>query len=147
MIARDDIVAEARRWIGTPYRHQASMLGAGADCLGLVRGVWRRLIGDEPEALPAYTQDWSEPTGEEVLLAAAARWLAPRPATSQEIGEVIVFRMRRCGVAKHLGITAQRDGVATIIHAYTGHGVIETALSSPWQRKIAGRFAFPQGVI
>ena len=38
---RTDIVAEARAWIGTPYRHQASLKGVGCDCLGLVRGVWR----------------------------------------------------------------------------------------------------------
>ena len=35
------VVAAARRWLGTPYRHQASVRGEGADCLGLVRGVWR----------------------------------------------------------------------------------------------------------
>ena len=42
---RAAIVAAARGWLGTPYRHQASVRGEGADCLGLVRGVWRELIG------------------------------------------------------------------------------------------------------
>lgn len=32
-------VLVARTWIGTPYVHQGSAQGAGADCLGLVRGV------------------------------------------------------------------------------------------------------------
>jgi len=50
-------VAIARAWIGTPYVHQASVKGAGADCLGLLRGVWRELYGAEPEAVPAYTPD------------------------------------------------------------------------------------------
>ena len=54
------IVAAARGWIGTPYVHQASVKGAGTDCLGLVRGIWRELYGPEPEALPAYTPDWGE---------------------------------------------------------------------------------------
>ncbi len=61
------IVSAARCWIGTPYRHQASLRGAGCDCLGLVRGVWREVIGPEPETVPAYTRDWSEPQGEEAL--------------------------------------------------------------------------------
>ena len=39
MIARDEIVAAARGWRGTPYRHQASVKHIGTDCLGLVRGV------------------------------------------------------------------------------------------------------------
>ena len=146
MITRHEFVTEARRWIGTPYRHQASMIGSGADCLGLVRGVWRHLIGDEPERIPAYTADWSEPSGEEILLISALRWLLPKPLDSNEIGEVVLFRMRPGGVAKHLGISAETNGLRTIVHSYTDHGVVETSLSLPWQRKIVGRFDFPQGV-
>ncbi|HWW12917.1 MAG TPA: peptidase P60, partial [Brevundimonas sp.] len=51
------MLAAARSWLGTPYRHQASMKGQGADCLGLVRGVWREVVGAEPEATPAYVPD------------------------------------------------------------------------------------------
>lgn len=60
------VACVARGWIGTPYRHQASSKAAGADCLGLLRGVWREIYGDEPEAVPAYTPDWSEPQGNNV---------------------------------------------------------------------------------
>ena len=72
-----EIVALARGWIGTPYRHQASCRGAGTDCLGLLRGLWRETLGAEPESVPAYTADWSEPARSEDLLAAAARHLVP----------------------------------------------------------------------
>ena len=54
------VVGAARGWIGTPYVHQASVRGAGCDCLGLLRGVWREVIGAEPETPPAYTPDWAE---------------------------------------------------------------------------------------
>jgi NlpC/P60 family putative phage cell wall peptidase len=64
---RTRIIAEARAWIGTPYRHQASRKGVGCDCLGLVRGVWRALIGEEPQITPAYSRDWAEASGEESL--------------------------------------------------------------------------------
>ena len=47
------VVLAARAWIGTPYLHQASVKGAGCDCLGLLRGVWRELRGEEPEQLAA----------------------------------------------------------------------------------------------
>ena len=47
---RAEIVRAARSWIGTPYRHQASLKGVGCDCLGLLRGVWREVVGAEPEA-------------------------------------------------------------------------------------------------
>ena len=39
------VVAEARRWIGTPSVDQQTVRGAGCDCLGLVRGVWRAVVG------------------------------------------------------------------------------------------------------
>ena len=50
MTTREQIVAAARGWAGTPYHHQASVKGVGCDCLGLIRGLWRELVGDEPRA-------------------------------------------------------------------------------------------------
>lgn len=135
------IVAAARGWIGTPYVHQASCRGAGADCLGLVRGVWRQVMGAEPENAPAYSMDWSEPQGEERLWAAAARHLVPLGAGDAEAGDVILFRMRAGSVAKHLGIVTVPG--AAFIHAYSRRGVVESALSAPWRRRIVARFAFP----
>lgn len=136
------IVAEARGWIGTPYRHQASARGAGADCLGLLCGLWRGVLGPEPEVVPAYTEDWAEPGGQEVLMAAALRWLVP--VAEAGAGDVLLFRMRDGGIAKHLGVAATMGAAPTFIHAYTGHGVIESPLAAPWARRIVGRYAFPE---
>ncbi len=139
------IVAEARAWIGTPYLHQASVKGAGADCLGLLRGLWRALYGPEPEVVPAYTEDWAEPDHREVLLEAAGRLLIAKPKAEAEAGDVLVFRMREGSIAKHLGIQSEVGAAAAFIHSYTDHGVIESPLSQPWERRIAARFAFPKG--
>lgn len=139
------IIGEARLWIGTPYLHQASVRGAGTDCLGLLRGVWRSVFGDEPETVPAYTADWAEPSREEVLLEAAHRRLVPKPVDSAQVGDVLLFRMREGSIAKHLGLQSETGDHPRFIHAYTGYGVIESSLSTPWQRRIAARFAFPEG--
>jgi NlpC/P60 family putative phage cell wall peptidase len=137
------VVAQARVWIGTPYRHQASCRGAGTDCLGLLRGVWREILGPEPEAVPAYTPDWSEPGRSEDLLAAAARHLLPVTGAARP-GDVLMLRMREGGVAKHVGILALASrGDPTLIHAYSGHGVVESPLTPAWSRRIAGVFRFP----
>ncbi len=146
MTDRLDVVAEARRWIGTPYVHQASCLGGGSDCLGLIRGVWRSLVGSEPEVVPFYTADWAEPQRHEALLTAAERWFIKKPISSSDSGDLLIFRMIGNSVAKHLGISSQNRTNPTFIHAYSGHCVIETSLSAPWERRIAGRFAFPMGV-
>jgi NlpC/P60 family putative phage cell wall peptidase len=137
------VVAEARAWIGTPYVHQASCAGAGTDCLGLLRGVWRAVVGAEPEPIPAYTPDWGEAGGRELLLTAALRLM--RPAHVPAPGDVLLFRMRDGSIAKHLGIAAGIGPRATFIHAYTGHGVVESPLSGPWARRVAARFRFPEG--
>ena len=136
-------VEAARAWIGTPYRHQASMQGAGADCLGLLRGVWRALYGTEPEAIPAYSPDWSEASGEERLWAAAQRHLVRRAPAEAAPGDVLLFRMRGGAVAKHLGIQAEIGPAPSFVHAYSGHGVVESPLSDPWRRRIVARFQFP----
>ena len=137
-------VAIARAWLGTPYVHQASVRGAGTDCLGLVRGIWRDLYGTEPEAVPAYSRDWAEPQGQEVLAEAAGRHLLPVPRDrAHRSGELLLFRMRDTGIAKHLGIVGHAGERPTFIHAYSGHGVVETSLSAPWIRRIAARFDFP----
>ena len=139
-------VAEARLWIGTPYVHQAKLRGAGTDCLGLLRGVWTALYGAEPETVPDYTQDWGEPGNNEVLMQAARRWLRGCSDRDMLLGDVLLFRMRSGAIAKHLGIVSSLGPGASFIHAYTGHGVIESPLSAPWLRKVAARFEFPTGV-
>jgi NlpC/P60 family putative phage cell wall peptidase len=145
MTVGEEVIAEARLWIGTPYLHQASVRGAGSDCLGLLRGVWRAVLGEEPEPVPTYTADWAEPSRQEVLLHAAHRQLQPRTLDQIEIGDVLLFRMRDGSIAKHLGLQSATGVHPRFIHAYTGYGVIESSLSGPWQRRIAARFAFPEG--
>lgn len=136
------IVAIARSWIGTPYVHQASTKGAGSDCLGLVRGVWRELFGQEPEQVPAYSMDWSEPQGEERMWQAACRHLTEARGGEIEAGDVLLFRMRQGSVAKHVGIVTEAAG-GRFVHAYSGHGVVESRLSLPWAKRLVTRFNFP----
>lgn len=140
----EETVARARRWIGTPYEHQASCRGAGTDCLGLVRGLWREMLGSEPEAAPAYTPDWSEPGRTEDLMAAADRNLVAVSRKEPSSGDVALFRMADGAVAKHMGIIAKSpQGYATLIHAYSGHGVVESPLTPAWQKRLARLYRFP----
>ncbi len=142
-MTRGDIVAEARRWIGTPYRHQASTREAGTDCLGLLRGIWRAVYGAEPEAVPPYSADWDEVERTEVLWRAAARHMQERPPGEMDDGDVLLFRMRGGAVAKHLGIFDGSGSVPRFIHAYSGHGVVASPLSDPWRRRIVAVFGWP----
>jgi NlpC/P60 family putative phage cell wall peptidase len=136
----DEVVRLARGWIGTPYPHQGSARLIGAECLGLVRGVWRELYGVDAETPPPYSRDWAEASGRETMLDAAARHLKPIQTASARPGDIHVFRLRSGVVAKHAGILS---GESMMVHAMEGAAAAEVALSPWWRRRIAGAFAFP----
>ena len=137
------VAAQAMTWVGTPYCHQASFRGVGADCLGLVRGVWRELRGAEAAEVPAYGQDWAESGAAGLLVAGLERCLARLPLAEEAAGDVLLFRLRPGGPGKHLGIQTACGEAARFVHAYSGHGVVESALTPPWRRRLMARFAFP----
>ena len=139
-ITRQQIVAEARAWLGTPYRHQASLKGVGCDCLGLVRGVWRAVIGEEPERAPPYAPDWAEAAAGEPLADAAARHLVAIDRDAFGAGDVLLFRWRANLPAKHAAIVT---APALMVHAHDGAAVAEVALAPWWRRRIAYAFRFP----
>lgn len=136
------IVAAARSWIGTPYMHQASLKGVGCDCLGLLRGVWREVMGEEPALPPPYTPDWAEASGRETLAEAAAGHLMPIEIPDIGAGDVLLFRWRDHLPAKHCAIAT---GHGAMVHAHDGAAVAEAAIGPWWRRHIAFAFRFPPG--
>lgn len=146
MSGRGEIVAAARGWIGTPYQHQASLKRVGCDCLGLLRGIWREVMGDEPEIAPPYAPDWAE-SGEaagvrhEPLIEAAGRHLMSVAVADMQPGDVLLFRWRAHLPAKHLAILSTPGAM---IHAHDGACVAEVALSGWWLRHLAAVFRFPE---
>ena len=139
-IPRERILSAAKAWIDTPYQHQASVKGAGCDCLGLIRGVWREIYGAEPIDMPAYTPDWAESLGQETLLSAAQQSLRPIAKDAAQPGDVLLFRMVPNVPCKHIAILSAPD---RIIHAYWGRAVVESFLVPYWTRRHAYSFLFP----
>ncbi len=138
-VPRAAIVGEAVAWIGTPYRHQASLKGVGCDCLGLVRGVWRAVYGAEPEAVPAYTPDWAE-AGGPGLAEAARRHLVEVDPAAMLPGDVLLFRWRASLPAKHAAILI---APGRFVHAHDGAAVAPASLTPWWRRRLAHVFRFP----
>jgi len=142
-VKRAHIVRAARSWIGTPYQHQASLKGAGCDCLGLVRGVWRELYGEEPETPPSYLPDWAEAGRRETLAEAAMRHMGGVSPEAARCGDVVLFRWRAHLPAKHAAILSAPDHM---IHAHDTIAVCEVPLSPWWRRRLVFEFSFP-GVV
>jgi NlpC/P60 family putative phage cell wall peptidase len=138
MVTRESIVRAASGWLGTPYQHQASLKGVGCDCLGLLRGVWREVIGDEPERPTPYSPAWAELDAADPLLEAAGRHLVP--VSEARPGSVLIFRWRAGVSAKHCGIVS---APGRMIHAHDGACTAEVVIVPAWARRITGIFDFP----
>ena len=139
MISRQDIIASARDWLGTPFHHQASEKHTGCDCLGLLRGVWFDLYGHSVSTALVYDVSWMR-HGKDLLLEALQESLLRVRSTEILPGHVLLFRWRPYWAASHLAIATSPD---TIIHAQDGCGVCEVSLPISWRNVIAARFEFP----
>lgn len=138
------VIDIARTWIGTPYRHQAHKKGVGCDCIGLVVGIWSDLFeGNIPPTfkLPAYTPHWADETGEDLMTDISRQYLQPSQHLYPQVGDVCLWRMMRNGPVKHASILTSST---TMIHAYCGHDVMETSLTTNAGSKLMHRFSFPR---
>jgi cell wall-associated NlpC family hydrolase len=107
---RDDIVTEAKTWLGTPWHHAADVKGAGVDCAMFLVRVYCDL-GLAPLFDPRpYAMQWYLHQGQPLFL----EWLA-KYAHRVEValpGDVIMFNFGRH--AAHGAIIVDED---TMIHA------------------------------
>ncbi|MGC1108531.1 MAG: hypothetical protein WA870_01535 [Methylovirgula sp.] len=121
---RARVVAEARRWIGTPYHNCADILGAGVDCGMLIVRVFvdtGLCAAFDPRPYPA---DWHLHRGQERYLGFifdhCAEVDAPAP------GDVVVFRYGRC--YSHGGIVTNPSPLSFVHAVWPAKIVIEEEL-------------------
>ena len=93
---RGAIVAEAMRWLGTPYHHRAKLRGVGADCAQLVLGVYAAvgLVADFDTG--EYPPDWHLHREAERYLAIIAGLAGEIEPAKAGRGDVLLFRFGRC---------------------------------------------------
>lgn len=128
-----------RGWVGTPYHHQAALKHVGADCLGLLRGVFVELYGYDPEPPPRYSPSWGEVSNDELLLNAARKYLDLPQYNGWKPGDVLVFRVKNAASAKHCAIVCDPENM---IHAVSRQTVMQTTIGA-WASRVASVFTFP----
>ena len=137
-MTREEIVNEARQWIGCKWIHQACVRGVACDCVGLGRGVHEQLTGDAFVGDYDYPATWHLFKEDEKLYQECRKYLDEIPVTKARAGDIILFGFRERFPAHHLAILT---GDRTIIHSYMDVGaVVETAYNEEWRHM--ARFAF-----
>lgn len=136
------MVAAARGWVGTPFRHQAATKGAGCDCVGLIRGV-----AEELGISPLGADEWCRIGGygrlprPDRMGALIERWLVP--ADTPLPGDIAWMAWRQ-GRPMHMAFLAEIGGRRTIIHAWAGvERVTEHGLSGEWPGRVHSWWRLP----
>jgi cell wall-associated NlpC family hydrolase len=130
MTKREQIVAEARRWLRTPWHHRQRCLGAGVDCVMLLCEVYEA-CGVIPHVEPEYYPiDIMFHRGGEPVIAWMER-LADE-VEKPEVGDVVIYKFGHS--FSHAGIVI---GDGQIIHAFRTYG--QVVQSSIDEGDLAGR--------
>lgn len=135
MTTPEEIVNEARTWLGVRWRHQGRTRN-GVDCAGLVWVVGNALgLGEYDSA--AYSR---QPDGRSFLEHFAVEMDAVPVAAAVE-GDVMCFRSNRYPC--HCAILSVKHDRLHIIHAYAlMRGVFEEPLDVDWLKQRVAAFRF-----
>lgn len=129
-----EIVATARQWLGTPWRHQGRLKGVACDCAGLIIGVGNALGYTDVD----YRAYGHMPDG------ATLRRLCDTHLERSDglrLGDVLLMRFKTH--PQHLAIAGDGGTPFSIIHAYAeARGCVEHRLDEVWMGRICGIYRF-----
>jgi len=144
MNIREQIIEEARSWIGTRWQHQGRVkrneqFQGGVDCLGLILGVGNALQLF-PDTLDYH--NYNRLPHDNLLLKECDRYAIKKPIIAAMPGDILVFRMT--AEPQHLALFTDKN---TIVHAYIqAHAVVENSLGEEWMNKLVAAYSYP-GVV
>lgn len=147
MVTREAVVAEARRWLDTPYRHQARMRGAGCDCGGLIGGVAVALsivpAGWWRDSFDPQFGGYGRQPVDGTLRRICESFMRRVEVKAFDIGDVLLMRFE--SEPQHLAIAADyRHGGMSVVHAMSRVGkVAEHRLSPLWAARVVAAFEYP----
>lgn len=142
----NDIVAQARSWIGTPFHHQARLKKIGCDCLGLIVGVVDELELKDKNGvkLAAYDEvTYSKEPDGEYLIQKLVDVLAEIAPEEMRPGDLALFKVREN--PQHLAILTDYEGGLGMIHSFApARRVVEHRLDDDWRARLVKVFRWQQ---
>lgn len=149
MSLKQQIVQEARTWLGTAFHHQGRLKKTehhhgGCDCLGLIVGVAQSLDLKTKYGVPIHRLDQQNytpiPDGHNLEMQLAQNF------SKKEIAKISPGDLALLAFAKtpqHLAIVGEIQNRLTLIHAYSTIGfVCEHTLDAKWHRRVVSLYSF-----
>lgn len=137
----EEIIEEARGWIGTPYKHQCSKKGVATDCIGLIRGVYEHFYAPVPKKLiPPYSPWWAEEGNRTIMIDLLEKYTKERDPKDRTPGTILTFSLEDGKPIKHAAFMSYDN---RFIHTYDVHPVLEVKLVPWWDKRVRRVFTFP----
>ena len=138
MSTPDEIVNQARTWIGTPFHHQARLKKVGCDCLGLVVGVVDELGLKDKNGVPLAAYDEitysKEPDGA-YFTQKLIELLDEVSLADMRAGDMALFKVREN--PQHVAILTDYEGELGMIHCFApARRVVEHRLDDDWRSRL-----------
>ena len=142
MTQAQDIVIQARTWLGTPFHHQARLKGKGCDCLGLIVGVVDELGLKDKNGQPLSGYDEvtysKEPNGA-YLMEKLTDLLDEVPIAEARAGDLALFKVREN--PQHMAFLTDYEGTLGMVHSYApARRVVEHRLDDDWKSRLVKVF-------
>lgn len=138
------ILATAREWLGTPFKHQARVKGVGVDCAGLAIevGLGAGVLTMDGPAWEQYRNYARLPNPR--MMGAALGTFA-RLHEGEPLPGDICWLEWRSGLPMHLAILGvDAAGQPTLIHALESAGrVVEHGFTAEWPARVVSWWRFP----
>lgn len=142
MFTRDQLVTEAKSWIGTKWQHQQSLKGTACDCAGFVRGAYRNLTGMAVECPTNYPSTWHFFKTDPKMLETCLSNMEEIDLKDIAPGDVLVFRFKGMKVDHHMGIYI---GGGQFVHAEMEAQMVHISpLDTTWQSRLTHAFKFKE---
>ena len=137
MTPREQIVAAARGWLGTPFHHQGRLKGVGVDCAGVIVGVANELGLSTPD-IKGYGH---RPDSRE-LERLCFDHMTPVAIDEAEPGDVLLISID--GNPQHLAFMTDAANGRAMLHSYApARRVVEHIISDDWTEKFTAAFKLP----
>ena len=141
-ITRLDAIEEARSWVGTPFKHQASLKGVGCDCIGLIKGIGVALnlvdYDEKSDKAKPYLNYRLMPDSKKMREGLAV-FLVPIDVIDAVAGDILFMAWTK--EPQHVAFISERG----IIHSYSAVGkVVEHTFDKSWKERVMGAYRYPR---